>query len=61
MKIIPFFFTSPFLLQNGNLTSLNVMGLLVSISQQFAPVNYRLYTTDPWAFNPLLNILLPEQ
>lgn len=67
MKNFPFFFFFfylPFLLsewENGNLTSLNVMGLLMFISQQFAPVNYRLYTTDPQAFNPLLNILLPEQ
>lgn len=37
------------------------MGLLVFISQQFAPVSYRVHATDPEAFNPLHNIPLPEQ
>lgn len=37
------------------------MGLLVSISQQLASVDYRVYITDPKAFNPLEDIPLPEQ
>lgn len=45
----------------GHLTSLNVMGLLVSISQRLAPLDYRVYNADPKAFNPLENIPLPEQ
>lgn len=37
------------------------MGLLVSISRQFAPLHYRLQTRDLEAFNPLHSIPLPER